>query len=217
MSHNMNIFQLFLLGFSSMFPLVNPIGTALIINSEFTGLRFKERERYARRICFVGFFLGVGALFLGSWFLKFMGISIEVTQMGGGIIIAHMGMGLLNSENTADSTASATTPVSERLFFPLAFPLTIGPGCVSALIALSAHAHVPTVTGTIERTCVLAVSLLAVLGIAYLCFTYSHFIMNRIGAAGSQIVNRLMSFFLFCIGIQMLVNGLANTYPKLFQ
>lgn len=209
-------FPLFLLGFSSMFPLVNPIGTSLIINSEFAGLSMAERKSYARTICFVSFALGVGALLVGSAFLKFMGVSIAATQMGGGIIISRMGLALLTAEHQTDSAVQSFRPVQERLMFPLAFPLTLGPGAISALIALSAHAHADTLSLTMEHAGVLASALLVVLIITYICLAYSQIVISHIGPSGSQILNRLMSFLLFCIGIQMLIGGLSHAFPKLF-
>ncbi|MGZ3722270.1 MAG: MarC family protein [Bdellovibrionales bacterium] len=210
---------LFVLGMSSLLPLVNPIGTALIINPYFRGATFSDRKSYAFAIVLSSLGLGVATLFLGSWCLKFMGISIPTTQMAGGLIIARMGLGLLNSEpEDQDGQQTQHANVRNSLFYPLAFPLTVGPGCISALITLSAHAHVSEDTPlTLLRMGVLSLSLFTVLVVTYFCFAYSDVVIRRIGTSGSLIVNRLMAFIVFCIGIQMFVTGLSHSFPNLFH
>ena len=90
--------SLFVLGVSSLLPLVNPAGTALIINPYFSGCTNQQRKSYAFTIVFFCFGIGLVALFLGSWLLKAMGISIPTTQMAGGVIIARLGLSLLDSK-----------------------------------------------------------------------------------------------------------------------
>ncbi|MBX3021480.1 MAG: MarC family protein [Bdellovibrionales bacterium] len=207
--------SLFALGVSSLMPLVNPIGTALIVNSYFTGLTLADRKSYAFTIALSGTALGLATLLLGSWCLKAMGISIPTTQMGGGLIIAHMGLSLLNSKGQ-DSPSFSHENVRSSLFYPIAFPLTVGPGGISALITLSAHSHAPDITDTFINMAVLSLSLVATMVITYFCFAYSDVVIRRIGNSGSMVLNRLMAFLVFCIGIQMFVAGLSHSFPKLF-
>lgn len=211
-------FSLFVLGFSSLFPLINPIGTALIVNPYFTGATRKQRKAYSISIVLSCFVLGLAALFLGGWVLKLMGISISTTQMAGGLLIARLGMGLLNSEAHSDMNPVPPTKVQSALFYPISFPLTLGPGGISVLIALSAHAQTTAdMTENILRMIVFAASLFAVLVVTYFCFVYSDTVIRRIGPSGSLVLDRLMAFIVFCIGIQMLLTGLNNTFPNLFH
>ncbi len=212
--------SLFLLGVSSLFPLINPIGTALILNPYFSASSLKQRKSYALQICVACFFLGFATLFLGSWVLKFMGISIAATQMGGGILIARMGLQFLGSESDEEETKETAKPrdsIERSLFYPLAFPLTLGPGGLSVLITLSAHAHAQDLVGTFERMAVLGVSLLVTMVMTYFCFAYTNVVIHRIGATGSMVLNRLMAFVVFCIGIQMILSGLTTSFPHLFH
>jgi multiple antibiotic resistance protein len=157
-----SLLPLFLLGFSSLLPLINPVGTALIINPYLTSSTFENRKKYSRTIVFYSFVLGISTIFLGSWFLKVMGISIPVIQMAGGIIVSSMGLSLLNTKSSADDN-SLTEKIENSLFYPIAFPFTLGPGGISAIIALSAHAQTNDVTETFLNMVVLCISLLAAL------------------------------------------------------
>jgi len=213
----LNQISLFVLGFSSLFPLINPIGTALIVNPWFKGLLPAERRRTSLAIALYSFGLGLAALFGGSWVLKFMGISVASTQMAGGLIIGRMGLALLNAGPKDDEDRDGRRSLGDSLFYPLAFPLTLGPGGVSVLITLSAHAHVPDPAETFMRMAVLSISLLGTLIITWFCFVYSEVVIRRIGSSGSLVMNRLMAFIVFCIGIQMFVAGLQNSFPRLFS
>ncbi|MGE0634392.1 MAG: MarC family protein, partial [Pseudobdellovibrionaceae bacterium] len=205
-------FSLIALGFSSFFPLINPIGTALIINPFFSGATLSQRKGYSISIILSCFFLGLAVLFLGSWILKFMGISIPTTQMAGGLIIARMGLELLNPPvRQADKETKAK--VSSSLFYPLAFPLTLGPGGISVLITLSAHSHSGNLSEILIRMSICAASLVAVLIVTYFCFVYSDSVIKKIGPSGSLVLDRLMAFIVFCIGIQMLLTGFTNSFP----
>lgn len=209
--------SLFTLGFSSLFPLINPIGTALIINAKLSQGTGQERLSHSANICWICFAMGVATLFAGSWVLKFMGISIASTQMAGGLVLAHMGMALLNSESEGANDKTQIKPMGDSLFYPLAFPLTLGPGGIATLITLSAHAHAEAIGETFLRMGILAVGLGAVLLVTYFCFAYTNLLIARIGKTGSQALNRLMAFVVFSIGIQMFVTGLSHAFPNMFR
>ncbi len=211
--------SLFALGFTSLFPLINPVGTAIIIDPYFQNHSLHHRQLYSFKIAVYAFLMGVGTLAIGSWCLRFMGVSIPATQMAGGILIARMGLSLLSSEPDNSQPEPSTSPESlmSSLFYPLTFPLTLGPGGISALITLSAHAHRDQIDQTIINTLVLSLSLLTVCIVTYFCFAYSGLVIKRIGQSGSLIVNRLSAFLVFCIGVQMTMNGLKNTFPHLLN
>ena len=208
--------SLFLLGISSLLPLVNPVGTALIISPYFQGVAPSDRKQFSFKISLSCFVLGLATLFLGSWCLRFMGISIPAIQLGGGLLITRMGLAMLSQKSDDKSDTAKPGKLEDSLFYPLAFPLTLGPGGISTLITLSAHAHADDTELTLLRMGVLSGSLLAVMIVTYFCFSYSDQLIRRIGPSGSIVMNRLMAFLVFCIGIQMIIGGLEHSFPRMF-
>lgn len=200
----------FLLGFSSLFPLVNPVGTALIIQPYFAGLDEASRKRHAFRIASICFLMGFTTLHVGSYILKFMGVSIPATQTAGGIVIAVLGFSLLNSQATGGEVDGAKRDVDDSIFYPLSFPLTLGPGGLATLIALSAHVHSDGDNFFSPKMTAITLSLFLILAIAYFCFVNTASLVKRMGANGSQVMNRLMSFLVFSIGIQMTFSGVMG-------
>jgi multiple antibiotic resistance protein len=74
-----SLFSTFLLGSSSLIPLINPIGTAFIIQPYFSSLDDASRRRHVLHIVVICFVMDLVALHLGSLLLKLMGVSIPAS------------------------------------------------------------------------------------------------------------------------------------------
>lgn len=200
---------IFLLGFSSLFPLINPIGTAFIIQPYFSELNSTAKKKLAFQIVIICFVMGFITLHFGSYVLELMGVSIPATQTAGGIVIGILGFNLLNNQTTNNANNQTVKDNSNSTFYPLAFPLTLGPGGISTLIALGAHVHVKDHFFS-QNTTAITLSLFVVLVIAYFCFTNTTALVKKMGPNGSQIMSKMMSFLVFCIGIQMAFTGIMG-------
>ncbi len=103
----------------------------------------------------------------------------------------------------------------ERAFYPLTFPLTVGPGSISVAITLGAntlHRHLPLwafIGALLIATALIAVSV-------YFCYRFAYKLPSLLGENGTRIFLRLSAFILLCIGLQILWNGvsaLATSLP----
>lgn len=208
--HWSDLLPVFLLGFSSLLPLVNPFATAMIVEPYFSGVSQAQRRQYALRIVSYSFVLGTATLYTGSAVLAFMGVSIHATQTAGGIVIALLGYGLLNRPDIDKSSGGERADLAASVFYPISFPLTLGPGGISTLIALSAHVHQEGQGLLTTKLLVLVAALFTVLAMAYFCFVNYSLISARMGSNGNQVLGRLMAFLVFCIGIQMAATGVMG-------
>lgn len=75
-----DIVNAFLLVFVTLFPVVNPLGSAPIFLSLTANCTKKERGRLARGVAFNGFWLLLGSLLFGSEILEFFGITVPVVR-----------------------------------------------------------------------------------------------------------------------------------------
>src|SRR5262249_50686088 len=145
----------FVLGLSALLPLINPPGTALELLSIVGVYQVRPYKILARKMAVnTILFLLVVAL-AGPYALQFFGISIDILQLVGGAVLAAMGWRLLNKPDDKSDTrdpnvtrAAKDCVVSfwqSRAFYPLTFPITVGPGSVAVMLTLSAQAkHVDT-------------------------------------------------------------------------
>jgi len=208
-----SFFDLAFVGFVALFPVVNPIGTALVLDPFLHQLTKGERKIAAAKIALYCFLICAVTLFVGSWLFKMFGISLPIVRIAGGILICRTGWQMLSPDDKSNSSAERSSPdrpkdVEDILFYPMAFPMTTGAGTIAVLLTLSAQAHdkawIPHLINL--SAIILAIFLMSVL--IFICYASTTRILRKLGARGAQIVNRLGAFFVFCVGLQIVANGL---------
>jgi len=86
-----SFFHLLFISLVALFPVVNPIGSALIVNPYFSNLS-KNAKRFAvHKIAIYAFCLCTFFLLTGHLLLTLFGITIPVIQLAGGIMICKTG------------------------------------------------------------------------------------------------------------------------------
>ncbi|HXB92185.1 MAG TPA: MarC family protein, partial [Puia sp.] len=99
MQFDLPFLHLIFIGFLSLFPAVNPVGSAFIVDPLLAGLDLGERKTAAKKVAFYCFIICTVSALVGSWILKLFGISIPIVQLAGGIMICRMGWQLLTSDD----------------------------------------------------------------------------------------------------------------------
>jgi multiple antibiotic resistance protein len=208
-----SFFDLAFVGFVALFPVVNPIGTALVLDPFLHQLTTAERKIAAAKITLYCFLICTVALLVGSWLFELFGISLPVVRIAGGILICRTGWQMLSPSNESNKSAETSSPdhhqdVEDILFYPMAFPMTTGAGTISVLLTLSAHGHENAwIPHLINLSAIfLAIVLMSIL--IYICYAFTPKILGKLGARGEQIVNRLSAFLVFCVGLQIAATGL---------
>jgi multiple antibiotic resistance protein len=201
------------IGFLSLFPIVNPIGSAFIVDPLLGDLSTAERKQASKKVALYCLGLCVGSALLGGWILKLFGISIPVVQVAGGLMICRMGWQLLTSDSQVKSEKEAARPNQPRnidniLFYPVAFPMTTGAGTISVILTLAAHEEERDVLTHVLNLTALFVAIALICALVYICYAYTARLIHRLGPRGEEIVNRLSAFLLFCIGVQIAWSGI---------
>jgi len=197
----------------ALFPIVNPIGNTPIFLSLTRGLSSHGRSVLARMISLNGLLLILTSIFIGTYILAFFGISLPVVQVGGGLVVISTGWSLLRAPNDDDKESGAGTECNEtsytrQAFYPLTLPLTVGPGSISVAIAVGANRP----EGSEWNWAVIGGMVLGALLIAasiYLSYRFAERLARVLGESAMNVIIRLSSFILVCIGVQILWNGLS--------
>jgi multiple antibiotic resistance protein len=196
---------------SALFPIVNPIGGSpvfLLLTQDYSK---ESRKLLARRVAINSFILLIVSMVVGTHILSFFGISLPVVQVGGGLIVVSTGWAMLTRSDQVDRGQSNPAVTQEDIlrnaFYPLTLPLTVGPGSISVAITLGANEP-----GHLRANLVALIS--AAIGAAliamtiYICYGYSAR-LAAVGPSGMNVILRLSSFLLVCIGVQILWNGVS--------
>jgi len=194
----------------ALFPIVDPLGGSpffLALTREYAP---EARKALSWRIAMNSFFLLIGSYFVGTYVLAFLGISLPVVQVGGGLLVMATGWTLLKQrDDEKHDMQKAVQPrdTFHQAFYPLTMPLTVGPGSISVAITLGANAahhhpfHVLTTLAALLGLAMIAISI-------FLCYGFADRLARIVGATGMTVILQLSSFFLVCIGVQIVWNGI---------
>ena len=212
----LQIFESCLVVLTALFPIVNPLATGPIFLSLTPGYSSAARAVLARKVALNSFWLLTVSMLIGSHILDFFGLSVPVVQIGGGMVVVSTGWMLLQREsepeNVKRNSPHKISPqdISNRAFYPLTLPLTVGPGSISVAITLGANQvsanHAPS-GDNIARfaAAIVGPALMAVT--IYLSYRFAERLARLLGATAMNVIVRLAAFILVCIGVQIVWNG----------
>ena len=171
---------------SALFPIVDPLGGSPIFLSLTREYRPAARKALSWQIAVNSFFLLVGSYLIGTYILRFFGISLPAVQVGGGLIVISTGWAMLKRKDDEDRGAMHhNTPhqhehdVLHQAFYPLTLPLTVGPGSISVAVTLGANAshaglNVWAVLAAVAGSALIALSI-------FLCYRFAERLARLLG------------------------------------
>jgi len=196
---------------TALFPIVDPLGGAPIFLAMTRQYAPATRRALSWRIAVNSFFLLVGSYYIGAHILTIFGISLPVVQVGGGLVVISTGWTLLKQGGGFSQKDAIAKPEDafRSAFYPITFPLTVGPGSISVAITVGAD------TPTHQRFSILmilaAVIACALLAISiYICYGFADRIGRVLGDTGMLVIVQLTSFLLVCIGVHIFWNGAST-------
>jgi multiple antibiotic resistance protein len=207
-----SIVSAFLLTFAGLFPIVNPPESAPFFLAMTKGISREVRYILARKIAINSFALLLGSMLLGPWLLEFFGIQLPVVRIAGGFVVTALGWKLLTQDQWSDHMAAGVPGQSaepQGSFYPLTMPLTVGPGSMSVAITIGSHKptngyHLPDVALNAIGA---LLGLIAIAACIYIAYRFADRLARMLGTTGLDVMVRLSSFILMCIGIEIIWTG----------
>ncbi|HQI41401.1 MAG: multiple antibiotic resistance (MarC)-like protein [Ignavibacteriales bacterium UTCHB2] len=205
----------------ALFPIINPIGSALIVNPYLSKLSDADKKAAVKKISLNAFSICVVTLFAGRWILQLFGISIPIIQLAGGIVICIMGWESLstrgdnqNEEKDIENLTNSnqTKNINDKLFYPITFPITTGAGTISVLFTLSAHSSNADWLNYLINTAAMLLAIIAMCILVYFFYGNTKLIVSKLGVNGQTIANRFFAFLIFCVGLQIAVTGIKSLF-----
>jgi multiple antibiotic resistance protein len=200
--------------FGALFAIMNPLTNLPIFLSLTDGLGVAEQRSAGRKVVLNSAIMCVVVAVLGQQILRLFGIDIDSFRTAGGIVLAGIGWNMLNGEHSTSHTGTGAerehqSAAQDITFYPMAFPILVGPGTMTALLVFLHQANGPTAYAAYV---LVILATLATLG-AVLHFA------SAIGARLSQtlrvIMIRVMGVILLAIAVEMIVESLGHLFPGL--
>lgn len=195
---------------AALLPIVNPLGSAPIFLAHSADLPPAARQHLAWVVARNALVLLIAAMLAGSYVLAFFGISIPIVRVAGGLLVLATGWKLLHAGDELDAPPPAAADAwqretARRGFYPLTFPLTVGPGSISVAITLGAGAAVRP--GGLIRVGAYLVGAAIVAATIYLCYRSAPRLSAVLGETATSVFLRLSAFILLCVGVSIFWNG----------
>ncbi len=149
----------------------------------------------------------------GAAILSFFGITTDAFRIAGALVLGQIGFVMLNgSESAAHHGNEGEIPdrkVGNIAFYPMTFPMLVGPGTITALII---NSHAAAANGRYLGFALVIASVIAILAVVL-------YFSSTLGAMLTQtmrvIMTRIMGMILIAISVEMFVAGLKALLPGL--
>jgi multiple antibiotic resistance protein len=201
--------EFFILCFSSLFALINPIGNVPIFITLTENYNQKERNKIALKAIIFSFFVLIMFAQIGDLIFSFYGITIHAFRIAGGILLFKISLDMVESKRSRTKTTPSEMEEAEEknevAYTPIGIPLIAGPGSIASIMILSSEAK-----NFLDKTTLFA-TLAIVLIITYIIFKLSKLLSNYFGKSGLRIMQRIMGLILLVISIEFILKGIHDT------
>jgi multiple antibiotic resistance protein len=210
----------FLLAITALFPLVNPVGSALVF-AEMVGDEPAQCYRsLARHVAITTFAFLLLTEYLGSLLLRFFGLTLPIVQIAGGLVMSASAWHLLFEKDATAGSKHKRMEAGEDfnkesqilggVFYPYTFPITAGPGTLVTMLTLSAHASSYALPERLAAHGGIALAAVILSASVYFCYGYATSMLGWVSVPTLHGILRVMAFILMCNGAKVLWGGLQS-------
>ncbi len=200
--------------FGALFAIMNPFVGLPLFLAMTEGESPAAQRRIASQVAAYIAMLGIATALAGTRVLAFFGISIHDLQVAGGLVVLGIAFSMLkgsedSTHHGSESEQSRYPDASSIAFYPLAFPLMMGPGTLTTMILFAGQAEDVgdwIAYGAAFAAVVLSVGVVFGLGSRF--GTY-------LSGSARVIMTRIMGLILAAIAVQMVVEGVRVLLPGL--
>ncbi|MFO1142624.1 MAG: MarC family protein [Amaricoccus sp.] len=200
--------------FGALFAIMNPLVTLPIFLSLTHELGLAGQRRTAVLVTGYAAVMCAVISFAGMQILAFFGVSIDDFRIAGGLVLAGIALSMLNGGGNPAHEGSPTEKAQQAdvdgvAFYPLTFPMVVGPGTITTLVVFAQEARTPA--NFIAFAVIIAVMLALLLAVLW----YAAAIGTHLSKTLRVIMQRLMGMILLAIAVGMLMDGVRALLPGL--
>lgn len=200
--------------FGAFFAIMNPFVNLPIFLALTAGFTVAQQRVLAVKITVFSAIMCAIILFAGQKIIGFFGITIDQFRIAGGIVLAHIAWSMLNGQNITshhgtDDEKDHMEDLTGLAFYPITFPMIVGPGTIATLIIYAGHAS--GIEGLVSIGGVVA----AVLAILFVVLFFASLFGKVLSNTMRVIMTRLMGMILLAISVEMVVEGIKAVLPGL--
>ncbi|MEE4297623.1 MAG: MarC family protein [Wenzhouxiangella sp.] len=206
------LLEFFLLCFTSLFTMINPIGVIPLYLGATQAFDAAEAKRVAVRAVLTSALLLVSFAITGKAIFDFFSITIDSLRIVGGVLFFLMGFDMLQARavRRREPEETDTHYATDVAITPLAIPMITGPGAITMVILLMKDA------ADLPHRVAFFSALFAVLALTLLILIAGKRIRAVLGENGNKVLMRLMGLIVMVIAVEFFFAGLIPKIQPLF-
>lgn len=207
----MSLWAYTLLAFSSIFVIVDSVGTIPAFLAMTPMNTPEERIRMARLACWVSAGILLVIAVTGMTIFKLFGITLPAFQIAGSLLLLLIAHDMVRARRSAVQETveekEAGANKEDIAITPLAVPMLAGPGAITTTILLRNRAE------SVVQVFALLASIVAVCIVSYVILKLSAKGSRWLGPIAMKITTRLMGLLLAAVAVQFILNALKEIRP----
>lgn len=204
----------------ALFAIMNPFITLPLFLAVTAHKTLAEQRSQAAAILLYTFAMCVVISLAGSQIIRFFGVSLDSFRVAGGLVLGGIAFSMLNGqpitsheratqEKNVGGLAARTEVEDNPSFYPLTFPMIVGPGTIATLIIYGAQAHQS------KQYLAFSAVLLIVLAALFVVLFFAASIGKMLSTKMRVIMARVMGMILAAIAVEMIFAGIRALLPGL--
>ncbi len=201
--------NLFATSLATLFVAIGPVEVAAMFLALTTGMTPSHKRKLAilssvtATIVLVLFALG------GVQLLSLIGVGLPAFRTAGGVLLMMVAADLLLAQHSAISSITSTeeqeahNQQTDIAIFPLAIPLTAGPGSMTAIVLLMGKAD------TLSEGAMVLGALGVMMAVTFLSMLASDRLLKLLRRTGANVVARVSGVLLAALAMQFIFDGLS--------
>lgn len=200
--------------FGAFFAIMNPFVNLPIFMALTDGFSVAQQRVLAIKIALFSAVMCAVILLAGQAIIHFFGITVDEFRIAGGAVLAHIAWSMLNGQSIASHHGTSEEKgqmedLSGLAFYPITFPMIVGPGTIATLIIYASHAS--GIPQTLEIAALVAVVLLLLFVVLFFAAAFGKVLTDTMRV----ITTRLMGMILLAIAVSMITAGVTSLFPGL--
>jgi len=202
------MFHTFISAFTTLFVAIGAVELAAMFLALTPGVDARTRRRLALIAAGVAATVLLAFALGGLELLSLIGVGLPAFRTAGGVLLLMTSAEMLLRRHTGLTSITAPEEMEAKTqpdiaIFPLAIPLTAGPGSMTAIVLLMGRAHTHMAQGMVLLALLLNVLL------AYGAMLMSQALMRVLGLTGANVVARVSGILLAALAMQFIFDGLS--------
>ncbi len=202
---------IFATSLATLFVAIGPVEVAAMFLALTTGMTAAHKRKLAiiaavtATIVLVAFALG------GVQLLGLIGVGLPAFRTAGGVLLLMVAADLLLAQHSAVSSITskeeeeARSQQTDIAVFPLAIPLTAGPGSMTAIVLLMGKAD------TYPEIGMVLAALALMMAVTFVSMLASDQLMKLLRRTGANVIARVSGVLLAALAMQFIFDGLSQS------